>query len=328
VDGTAIRKRIKKDYEKAVRDLENSRSQLDEFHKTDLPQFTRWLNTHFGVLLTEARELSQKMAADEELIFEVENEVMFSGVSYARAYKLVMELREHPEPVPPPPTGSDEPDKDRDPFGTRSESEDFDEEDLFDEFFEQLFEGSGPDEDPRERRSSRAGQRAASASQPHNASRLKEIYRSLVRRLHPDTQREMTAQKSEWWHQAQEAYEAGDLEQLEVILTLCEIGESGTTAHTSASLLQRITAKLKSSVREIKRQIAERRKDPAWNFSRRSDHAVMAGEMRRNLMDDLRRMREHWRESQEVIAAWKAAAERLKPPRRRKQHRQNMEFPF
>ena len=62
----------------------------------------------------------------------------------------------------------------------------------------------------------------------------------------------MTAQKSEWWHQAQAAYEAGDLEQLEVILTLCEIGDSGTTAHTSASLLQRITAKLKSSLREIR----------------------------------------------------------------------------
>ena len=79
----------------------------------------------------------------------------------------------------------------------------------------------------------------------------------MVRRLHPDTQREMTAQKTEWWHQAQAAYEAGDLEQLEVILTLCEIGDSGTTAHTSASLLQRITAKLKSSLREIKRQIAD-----------------------------------------------------------------------
>jgi hypothetical protein len=48
VDGTGIRKKIKKDYEKALRDLENSRRQLDQFHQTDLPQFTRWLNTHFG----------------------------------------------------------------------------------------------------------------------------------------------------------------------------------------------------------------------------------------------------------------------------------------
>ena len=328
VDGTGIRRKIKKDYEKALRDLDIARRQLDEFHQTDLPQFTRWLNTHFGVLLTELRELSQKMAADEELIFQVQDEVMFSGGSYARAYKRVMEFRENPEPLPPPPTGSDEPDGDRNPFDARPESEDFDEEDPLDEFFNQLFDEFGPHEDPRERRASRAGHHKESASPPHTSSRLKELYRSLVRRLHPDTQREMTAQKSEWWHQAQAAYEAGDSEQLEVILTLCEIGDSGTTAHTSASLLQRITAKLKSSLREIKRQIVGLRKDPAWNFSRRSDHAVMAVEVRRNLMGDLRGMREQWRQTQEMIAGWKAAAERLKPPRRRKRHPQSTEFPF
>src|ERR1035437_7158053 len=105
VDGAGIRKKIKKDYEKALRDLENSRRQLDQFHQTDLPQFTRWLNTHFGPMLTELRELNQKMAADEELIFQVENEAMFSGRSDASAYQRVMELRENPEPPrpwPPP----------------------------------------------------------------------------------------------------------------------------------------------------------------------------------------------------------------------------------
>ena len=107
VDGTGIRKKIKKDYEKALRDLENSRRVLDQFHQTDQPQFTRWLNSHFGALLTELRELNQKMAADEAIVFLVENEVMFGGGSYARAYQRVMELRENPEPPPPPPPGGD-----------------------------------------------------------------------------------------------------------------------------------------------------------------------------------------------------------------------------
>jgi len=47
----------------------------------------------------------------------------------------------------------------------------------------------------------------------------------VVRRLRPDIQREMTPQKTEWWHQAQAACEAGDVEQMEVILTLGEIGD-------------------------------------------------------------------------------------------------------
>src|SRR5258708_2105233 len=163
VDGTGIRIKSKKDYEKALRDLDNSRRQLDQFHQTDLPQFTRWLNTHFGALLTEIRELSQKMATDEELVFHVHNEVMFGGGSYARAYKRVMELRENPEPLPPPPTGSGEPDGERNPFGARPESGNFDgEEDPLEEFFNQIFDEFRLHERPRERRAPRAGHHTAS----------------------------------------------------------------------------------------------------------------------------------------------------------------------
>src|SRR6516225_9230301 len=70
VDGAAIRKKIKKDYEKALRDLNLSRRQLDQFQTSDLPLFTLWLNSEFGALLTEIRGLSQKIAQDEALIFQ------------------------------------------------------------------------------------------------------------------------------------------------------------------------------------------------------------------------------------------------------------------
>jgi hypothetical protein len=327
VDGSGIRKKIKKDYEKALRDLENSRRQLDQFHQTDLPQFTRWLNTNFGALLTELRELNQKMAADEELIFQVENEAMFSGCSDARAYQRVMELRENPEPPRPRPDGG-EAAGEREPFGARPESGADDEEDTMEEFMNEFFRKFGPGTRPQDHHGTRNGQPTDSAAPAQASNRLKELYRSVVRRLHPDSQREMTVQKTEWWHQAQTAYEAGDVEQLEVILTLCEIGDSGTTAHTSASLLQRITAQLKNSLREIKRQIIGQRRDPAWNFSRRDDHKPLAVQTRRTLMNDLERMRYQCRTIQGMIARWKVAAERLKQPSRRKNHPHNMEFSF
>jgi hypothetical protein len=329
VDGTGIRKKIKKDYEKALRDLENSRRQLDQFHQTDLPQFTRWLNTHFGALLTELRELNQKMAADEELIIQVENEAMFSGCSDARAYQRVMELRENPEPPRPLPAGGGESDGERNPFGSQPESgADEDEEDPMEEFMNEFFRKFWSGARPQDNHGPRAGLPTESAAPAHASTRLKELYRSVVRRLHPDVQREMTAQKAEWWHQAQAAYEAGDVEQLEVILTLCEIDDSGTTAHTSASLLQRITAQLKNSLREIKRQLAGQRRDPAWNFSRRADHDALAITTRRSLTGDLERMRYQCRTMQKMIARWKVAAERLKQPRRRKHPPQSTEFSF
>jgi len=327
-DGAAIRKKIKQDYEKALRDLDQSRQQLDQFHQTDLPQFTRWLNAQFGALLTELRELSQKIAADEELVDAVEFEVRFGGDSYARAYRRVMKLRENPEPSAPPPNPGGEPNEDWDPFDAQPGSSNADRDtDPTDDFFDAIFGESGP----RPRGNPHGGAPGELFPRPRSqppASRLKELYRALVRRLHPDTQQQMTPQKTEWWHQAQAAYEAGDEGQLEIILTLCEIGETGTTAHTSASLLQRITAQLKSSLREIKRQLAERRSDPAWGFSRQSDHSLLAVRLRNAMMSDLAKMRELWRETQEMIAEWKAAAERLRPPRGRKRRQPDVEFPF
>src|ERR1039458_9013340 len=138
-DGTGIRKKIKKDYEKALRDLDNSRRVLDRFHQTDQPQFSRWLNSHFGALLTELRELNLKLAADDAIVFMVQNEVMFGGGSYARAYKRVMDLRDNPEPPPPPPPGGDRAVK-RERFGAGPDSENLDDEDdplkaIFEEMF-------------------------------------------------------------------------------------------------------------------------------------------------------------------------------------------------
>lgn len=327
VNGTGIRKKIKQAYEKALRDLDHSRRVLDQFHQTDQPQFTRWLNSHFGALLTELRELSQKLAADEAIVFLVENEVMFGGGSYARAYRRMMELQNNPEPPPPPHAGEKE--GKREPFGARPDWESSDdEEDPLKAIFDEMFGAFGPGEDPRDQHGPQAGQPKEKVSPPHAAKRLKELYRALVRRLHPDSQREMTAQKTEWWHQAQAAYEAGDAEQLEVILTLCDIGESGTTAHTSASLLQRITAQLKSSLREIKRQIAQRRREPAWNFSNRTDHATMAERVRMELTGEMMALRRRWMDTQELLAKWKAAADRIKPPRRRQREPHTMEFQF
>jgi hypothetical protein len=233
--------------------------------------------------------------------------------------------------VPPPPPRNDEnkSNQDEEPFRGRPDFENFDgEEDPMEAFFNQIFGDLGPDGGAREGRRSEGGTHPKSAAPRHASSRLKELYRALVRRLHPDTQPEMTAQKSEMWHAAQKAYQAGDAEQLEVILTLCEIGDSGTTAHTSASLLQRITAQMKHSLREIKRQIAARRNDPARGFSRRVDHQELVLQMRRTMTRDLEELQDRWRDIQGLIAAWKAAAERLKKPRRRKAPTQGMEFPF
>src|ERR1051325_10750699 len=95
VDGTRIRQKIKREYEKVVVDLEKAREQLDHFEKEDLPKFTQWFNTQFGALLTELRETNRRIHDLEQILLEMQNEIIFSGASPCNAYARVMNRRQN-----------------------------------------------------------------------------------------------------------------------------------------------------------------------------------------------------------------------------------------
>lgn len=318
VDSTGIRKKILKDHQKVTRDLAKAKEQLDRFHQTDQPQFSRWMSGQFGGLLTELRELDQQVMRDESLVFLVETEVMMGGGSYVRAYQRVIHRRDHPEAYQSGPA-HDGPGGPRSPFGSGAAPEEPENEnDPLDEFFNDLFGKLGPDDGAQDSQDGWPGLLPGNPSAEIQATRLKELYRAVVRRLHPDGQRTVTAQQTEWWHQAQAAYEARNADRLELILTLCEIEDHGTTDHTSASLLQRITEQSKRSLRELKRQLSDLRCDVAWNFSRRTDHEAMAVLMRHDLTAAIRSTKARLKELEETLAEWKAKAERFSQPRSRK----------
>jgi len=66
-----------------------------------------------------------------------------------------------------------------------------------------------------------------------------------------------------------------------------------------------------------------------WKFSERTDHAATAEQVVRELTGELMALRQWCMDTREVIAKWKAAAEKPKPSRRRKaQPLQNEGFRF
>jgi hypothetical protein len=307
-DGTAIRKKIRTDYEKALQDLDKSRNLLNQFHEQDLPKFTLWISKHMGALITELRELGRKVAEDGALISMVHEEAFYAGCSLARAYQSVMN--------PPPEPEEKEQEKGRDVRDSYEEQRgEFENSsgkkgDTLEDMIDELFEAFAPGQRPNKKSNTKFMDTDGEDTRFKPVSRIKEIYRKLARMLHPDAQEKMTAQKEEWWHQTQAAYEAGDEAQLEVILTLCEIDERGTVAQTSVSLLQRITAQLKSSIREIKRRISGLQRDPAWGFSKRSDHDAFLIKIRREVEMELNECKRRHSEMQEIISRWKATAEK------------------
>ena len=322
IDGEPIRKKARRAYEKARRDLDQARVQLDQFHDQDRPAYERWMNTHFGQQLTALRELSRQVSEQQQTIAEVEDYLWNHEVSEAEAYAAVQQRRARSADARPGPP----PDPDQPPdFAEQNAGADWhgkSEEDAFKEFvkaFEEAYRQKFP---PGFRPPAKPAKPAPGAS-------VKELYRTLVRKLHPDKQAMMTAQKLEWWHEVQEAYADHDVERLATILGLVELSEGEPSAHTNVALFQRLASRLKANLRDIKRQLTQHRRDPAWRFQQHPDLGAMAVEVRPEFESALRQLNLTFSEHDARIRDWadqehrrgdrsrrmgKTAAKRRSPP--------------
>lgn len=310
VDGTRIRQQIKREYEKVVRGLEKARREIEQHQKVDLPEFDRWLHREFGALLTKIRETSAQVEQQRLLLLEIETELLFGGGSARRAYARVMNRRRNPAPPP---------DDFGEPGAATPEGEDSWEKEFFSESqfnFDEEAERFG---DGRFGHRPRRTRPEPAAAPGPTAARIKELYRALARLLHPDAQQEMTWQKAEWWHQTQAAYQRGDVEQLEVILSLCEIESAGTTAKTSLSILQRISAQLKKTLRALKRQLTQYRRETAWKFKSRNDLKALGEQVRREMNHDLTQLTRQLRAIESQLAQWATARPHRERPLRGRQ---------
>ncbi len=112
--------------------------------------------------------------------------------------------------------------------------------------------------------------RSAASTQPtanRGADRIKELYRKVVRQLHPDANGEFAPRERELWHEVQAAYQARDLERLEAVAARVEIGgDAAASARTSVGVLLRITRELRAALQSVQRQLGMARKQPAWRF--------------------------------------------------------------
>src|SRR5437660_2093689 len=81
--------------------------------------------------------------------------------------------------------------------------------------------------------------------------RVKEIYRRLVRRLHPDLRADGDATVSSLWHEVQEAYAAGDVARMELLLALSDLSNA-LGASTTLSQMRSTLSELTRSVRDRK----------------------------------------------------------------------------
>jgi hypothetical protein len=312
-----LRQRAAKEFDKVMAKLEKARAELRRFEQEDRPSFGRWMAATFGALLTELRDNAHLIHEQEDLILEVESEMIWSNHrNPRRAYAAVVKRRESPDEDNHFAEGDDfDPLEEMAPENGKEERralfDDFvravlglnpeqlgnaDYEKMFAEFEANIFEERPPvsPSQTHDRQKPSAGREEA---------RIKEVYRILVRRLHPDLRADGDATVSAKWHEVQEAYEARNLDRLETLLAVTEM-ESGASGRASLSQIRGALADFNRALRAIQRSLREAKGDPAWGFTQNPYSSSMEKHIRRELEESLSHQRAELADLKTTIEDW------------------------
>jgi hypothetical protein len=131
-----------------------------------------------------------------------------------------------------------------------------------------------------------------------------------VRRLHPDLRADGDATVSSLWHEVQEAYAAGDVARMELLLALSDLSNA-LGASTTLSQMRSALGELTRSVRALELSLVEARREDSWNFARTGTSEDLRSRVERQLKHDLALRQQRLEFLTGIIAGW-ATGERLK----------------
>lgn len=289
--------------------LDAARSAWNRFEREDKPAFARWRAREFGPLLSRAREVEVQIRANETLVHEIEMEMRTGFMDPHTAYRRVMARRADPSAVveeTPPPKGQS--------GGPRPLS-DFEKEALFQEWVQRSL-GTNPDKmdddvylakfeafkshmfRPKTDEPMRSANRRVSGAvtadpeeeEPEllEDARVKELYRLLVRRLHPDLRADGNVAASALWHEVQEAYAAGDIAQLEILLALSGIESESLSEQTSVAQMRALLVELERALFALDDSLRQARDEDSWDFARAAAVSGLRSRVEHQLQMDLR----------------------------------------
>lgn len=287
VDQKPFLKRALARCQRIRRDLAKRQKILAAFEEEDLPAYQTWIANTFGAMLTEIRDNHEAIAELELWLDQIDFSLELNGVPRNEVYEYVRKHRDDPDYWDP----RYDPDpkdlyKEEESSDEVEEMED-DEREMFDEMgdeeramFEEFVKGIaanvfGVDAEELENDPDFPGwspgsikhKEAASAARKHEISELKQLYRRLARRLHPDVSKADEAVTQRRWEQLQTAYDAEDLDKLRALEAICDADDTGLSIklglanlNTWADYHQELLKPLQSAMRDAK-------KHPAWGFN-------------------------------------------------------------
>ena len=325
IDQGPVRRAARAECTDVMARLEDARLEWHRFEREDKPSFARWRAREFGALLSEAREVEVRIQELEAVVHEVEMEMRRGFIDPQGAYRRVMNRRGEPGQM------AEESEPVRNDAGAGRPLSEFEQEALFQEWVQRSL-GTNPDKmdddaysasfeafkshmfrarppdpvpiTPPHGVNSAAPEKEEEQPEAPTDARVKELYRLLVRRLHPDLRADGNVAVSALWHEVQEAYAAGDIAHLEILLALSDIESDRFTEQTSVSQMRALLVELERALFALDDSLRQARNEEAWNFARTGVVPGLRVRVERELQANLRARSNRLTILKQTVAGW------------------------
>lgn len=329
VDSAPQRRAESKAYVDLKRKIAAAAAEIEQFQQVTLPEFEQWHARAFGALLTEQRSLRAAIEEKLALVQEVGEEQWRRGGSEAAAYQRVLRARARQEAGLAEEDLSDDDDFEAEEaeframfqeavlrqMGVDVSAMDPEEREILESTFRHAFGAGNPAGDPPPPKASRKKEKPLTPQQRALEERCKQIYRALVRRLHPDTGVESTPQTRQLWHDLQDAWQRRDVERLEVLQAVVELQDGGTEAAFAAvslDRLRRIVRDLARAWQEVQKERRSLQRHPASQRSDPRKARSLETMTRAGLKREIEDLQRGIREVDALIARWQKTKPRGK----------------
>jgi hypothetical protein len=317
IDQQPLREEAGGEAKRIMSEVHEHAEQLAEFDRTIRPAYERWEAENLGPLLEEERRLHAKIADLEHRINFADIESLFTGRDPFEIFEESGQESGEPESEAAPAEEEESPEPDPDQ-GFDAEERDF-------RSYVRFIFGDNPDalskakyqrlfEEYRRWRAKMGGANSTAKSKSKDIpARVKEIYRILVRRLHPDTGRDRSnPQTRKLWDELQEAYSALDIERMEVLLAITDLHESGSAVRSTLYHLRQVALQLRNQLDGLKVRLRQARKSPAWTFWNAKNRAQAGEIIRAAVVARVRSAKGQLATLEEEVERWKEQAQRKK----------------
>lgn len=285
---TAVKKELLRSWKKAEHEFERQQRQWEAYCNEDRPAYDKWKHMTFGSRMTEIRDLHEQLHRKSWFIDQLELVCDLYGRKPSALYRelhkkavdgkslydalndYIAELRKSDDDDNFDDDDFDDDDDDvfdnddlKNIFGKFfHEDEDKDEDDFADykKIFDDVFEN---DENVW-------GNRNKITSENPEAkniqTRIRDIYRKLCFKLHPDTGCDFNAENSRLWHQIQKAYQENDLDSMLAIQASLDMKQDPMASHISCAQILSVINDFKDGLRSVRGLIRNAKQESSWAF--------------------------------------------------------------